>query len=56
MRELDGVQRSAPVCGRFSLEKISLASQKREAEKYEHPELTVLEKRKASRLESENSF
>ena len=47
MKELDGVQRSASVCGRFTPEEISLASQKkREAEKDENPELTVLKKEK----------
>jgi len=45
MKELDGVQRSASVCGRFTPEKISTASQRREAEKDENPEMTVLEKK-----------
>jgi hypothetical protein len=50
MKELDGVQRSASVCGRFTPDEISSATQRREAKKDENPELTVLKKRKVSRL------
>jgi hypothetical protein len=47
MKELDGVQGSASVCGRFNPEEISPASQ-REAEKDENPELTALKKKRNS--------
>jgi hypothetical protein len=56
MKELDGAQRSASVCGRFTPEEISAASQRREAEKDEHTELTVLKNRKAFLLESNQGF
>ena len=52
MKEQDGVQKSVSVCGRFTPEEISSASQRKEAETDENAELTVLEKRKASRLKS----
>lgn len=56
MKELDGVQRSASVCGRFTPKEISPSSQRKKVEKDENPELTVLKKRKASRLESNHGF
>lgn len=46
IKELDGFKRSASVCGRFAPGEISPASQRREAEKDENPELMMLKKKK----------